>query len=234
MLLGGPGNLVVGRSPRKVFVAMALFLYLARHGETADNRNRIFQGQTGRGLNRLGQAQASRLGARLITAELTSIVASDLDRAAETARIVGQACGLTPTLDRDLREVDVGTWSGRGYDEVATLFPEEHAAWASGLDIRRGGGETYAELAARIERAVVRAAEANGPDARVLLVSHGGAIKSWIAALLGVSPEGLRALAGVANCGISVVERDRRGRMRLHAWNDTAHLEGLVVDEHSD
>jgi hypothetical protein len=52
--------------------------------------------------------------------------------------------------------------------------------------------------------------------------------------VLGVSPEGLRALAGVGNCGLMNIEREASGRARLHTWNDTAHLEGLVVDEHTD
>lgn len=74
-------------------------------------------------------------------------------------------------------------------------------------------------------------------DARdpILVVSHGGAIKSYVAKLLGVSAEGLRALAGVGNCGLTIVEHDgAHGRVRLHAWNDTAHLEGLLVEEQTD
>lgn len=214
---------------------MGLLLSLARHGETADNASRIFQGQAGSGLNRLGRAQAERLAARVRRTPPVAIVASDLERAAETARFVGDACGLPVELDAGLREVDVGTWTGKGYDEVADLFPEEYAAWEAGLDARRGGGETYRELADRVEAAIGRIAERYA-DARggILVVSHGGAIKSWVAKILGVSPQGLRALAGVANTGLTVVERDARARHRLHSWNDTAHLEGLIAAEHSD
>ena len=212
-----------------------MFLWLVRHGETADNASRVFQGQSGRGLNKRGQAQAARLAerlARLVSTRPDRVVASDLERAFETASIVGSAAGLTVEKDVDLREVDVGTWTGKGYDEVKELYPEEWSAWDRGLDIRRGGGETYSELADRMERAIARVAT---PGAgRVLLVSHGGAIKSWIARILGVSEAGLRALGGVANTGLTLVERDDRGRHRLHSWNDVAHLEGLVVDEHSD
>ncbi len=208
-------------------------LYLARHGETADNAAQIFQGQSGRGLNDRGRAQARRLAERLSRARLQAIVASDLERALETATTVGLACNLSPEQDRDLREVDVGAWTGKSYAEVADLFPEEWAAWSAGLDCRRGGGETYAELAERMDRAVARIAETHAGK-RVLLVSHGGAIKSFIAKMLSVSAEGLRALGGVANCGLTVVERDARGRMRLHAWNDTAHLEGLAANERTD
>ncbi|MBX3201381.1 MAG: histidine phosphatase family protein [Labilithrix sp.] len=213
---------------------MGLLYCLARHGETADNAARIFQGQGGSGLNRLGRAQASRLAERLRRSPPDAIFASDLERAADTARYVSEACGVPVELDPDLREVDVGAWTGKGHDAIARLYPEEWAAWDAGLDVRRGGGETYAELAERVGRALDRIAGRHGDGARVLVVSHGGAIKSWIAKLLGVAPGGLRVLAGVANAALTVVERDARARHRLHSWNDAAHLEGLVVDEHSD
>jgi broad specificity phosphatase PhoE len=214
---------------------MGLLLCLARHGETADNARRIFQGQGGRGLNPRGRAQAARLAERIRLDPPRAIVSSDLERAVETASIISAACGVPVELERELREVDVGAWTGRAYDEVAAAYPEEWAAWDAGLDVRRGGGETYAELAVRVGRAIDRvAARYAGSEGRILLVSHGGAIKSWIATLLGVSSDGLRALAGVANAALTVVERDTRGRHRLHSWNDAAHLEGLVIEEHSD
>ena len=209
-------------------------LYLARHGETDDNARSVFQGQTGKGLNARGRAQARRLAERMHKSRVTSIFTSDLERAVETALIVGAACGVEPAMDPDLREVDVGQWSGKSHDEVRELYPEEWAAWSNGLDLRRGaGGETYAELADRVDRAVVRVCASDARDP-VLVVSHGGAIKSYVAKILGVSADGLRALAGVGNAGLTVVERDGRGRMRLHAWNDTAHLEGLLAIEQTD
>ena len=208
-------------------------LYFARHGETDDNARSVFQGQTGKGLNPRGRAQARRLAERMHKSRVTSIFTSDLERAVETSLIVGAACGAEPGMDPDLREVDVGRWSGRSHAEIEDLYPEEWAAWSNGLDLRRGGGETYAELADRIEHAVVRICATDARDP-VLVVSHGGAIKSYVAKILGVSAEGLRALAGVGNAGLTIIERDDRGRMRLHAWNDTSHLEGLLVEEQTD
>jgi probable phosphoglycerate mutase len=224
---------------------VSVLLYLARHGETADNARRVFQGQGGRGLNRLGRAQAARLAERFRRAPPTAIVTSDLERAVETATIVSEACGVPVELDSALREVDVGTWTGKSYEEVAELFHEEWAAWESGLDVRRGGGETYAELAERIDGALVRIAARHGKRMpgedgwrRVLVVSHGSAIKSWVAKILGVSGAGLRALGSVANAGLTIVELDgwddAHRRHRLHCWNDAAHLEGLVAEEHAD
>lgn len=208
-------------------------LYFARHGETDDNARLVFQGQGGKGLNSRGRAQARRLGARLQKARITTIISSDLERAEETARIVGQACELVHSVDSDLREVDVGQWTGKSHQEIGELYPEEWAAWSNGLDVRRGGGETYAELSQRIERAVLRIAAMGARDP-ILVVSHGGSIKSYVAKVLGVSAEGMRVLAGVGNCGLTIVELDSRRRVRLHAWNDTAHLEGLLVEEQTD
>jgi probable phosphoglycerate mutase len=207
--------------------------YLARHGETEDNARLVFQGQGGKGLNARGRAQARRLAERMQRARLTAIVVSDLQRAVETAAFVAEACGQEPRLDADLREVDVGLWSGKSHDAIAEEYPEEWAAWSAGLDVRRGGGETYTELADRIERAIARicASEAKGP---VLVVSHGGAIKSYVAHVLGIPMDQMQVLAGAGNCSITMLERHHSGRSRLHSWNDTAHLEGLLVDERTD
>ena len=212
---------------------MRTYVLLARHGETDDNSRLVFQGQGGHGLNARGRAQAARLGARLAASPPDAIVSSDLERAIETARAVAEACRRDIGLDRELREVDVGAWTGKSHAEVEALFPEEWAAWLAGIDVRRGGGETYGELADRVERAVARAC-AMYAGRRVLLVTHGGAIKSWVARLLGVSADGMRALGAVANASLTLFERDDLGRTRLHTWNDVAHLEGLVVEEGGD
>jgi probable phosphoglycerate mutase len=214
-----------------------MHVWLVRHGETADNSKRIFQGQRGSGLNRLGRAQAERIAARLEAgpAKIKAIVSSDLERAAETAGIVAAPLRVRVELDPDLRELDLGTWSGKSYDEVRRLYPEDFQTWLSGRDIRRGGGETYGELAVRVDRAIRRAAERHSPTAAapIVIVSHGGAIKSWVAKNLGLQSDGWRALAGAANCGLTVVELVGAGS-KLHSWNDVAHLDGLSPDEYSE
>ncbi len=87
-------------------------LLLARHGETDWNRERRWQGHADPPLNELGRAQARRLAEALAGEQLEAIYASDLRRAHETAEIVGARLGLPVTSDPDLREIDVGSWSG--------------------------------------------------------------------------------------------------------------------------
>jgi broad specificity phosphatase PhoE len=204
-------------------------ILLARHGRTADNANHVFQGQGGRGLDELGRAQAHRLAARIARAGITAVVSSDLDRAVETARLATHGLALELATDAGLREIDVGTWTGKSYREIEELYPEQWAAWTSGLDVRRGGGETYGELADRLAVGLARVADAN-PGGRVLVVTHGGAIRSWVSRLLGLGDHGRLALGSVANTSLTTVERTSSAPgWRLRAWNDTAHLEDFVM-----
>jgi len=197
-------------------------LLLVRHGQTADNASRVFQGQGGRGLNDEGRRQARQLAQRLRTAGVDRVVSSDLERAVETARIVGDLLSLTTETDEALREVNVGAWTGLSYAQVAERFPEEWSAWGAGNDIRRGGGETYAELALRIEGAVERIAAA-GEHETIVVVSHGAALRSFVCRMLGLPAQGSRVLAGMVNTAITTITADEHG-MRLMSWNDSAHL----------
>jgi broad specificity phosphatase PhoE len=98
-------------------------IHLARHGETDDNARCIFQGQSGRGLNARGRAQAEALGRRLRTQPYRAILTSDLERAQETAQIIA-ACfpgGLPIETDPGLREIDLGAWTGKSHDDIAEL-----------------------------------------------------------------------------------------------------------------
>jgi probable phosphoglycerate mutase len=200
-------------------------LLLIRHGQTDDNHRGVFQGQQGRGLNDRGRDQAAQLAARLSRTgiRVDAIHCSDLARARETAEILGEALGLAPREDPDLREVWMGAWEGLTRAEVQARFPEEWAAWNSGVDVRRGGGETYAELGARMTRALRRiAAQHAGRSAAI--VSHGAAIKTFTAGMLGVPVEQMRAFQVPTNTGVCLVEQTEEGRFRLVVWNDAAHL----------
>ena len=201
-----------------------MILLLARHGETDDNARLIFQGQGGGSLNARGRAQAERLAARLAK-DLDVIVSSDLTRAKETAEEVARASGVEIVFDRSIREVDVGSWTGLAYEEVERRFPEEWAAWRAGLDVPRGGGETYAGLATRVAGALERIAR-DHVGKRVLVVSHGAALRSAVCVALGISPSWNAPLAGMHNTGLSKLRYDAE-KIHLVTYNDVAHLRDL-------
>ena len=205
---------------------MPTILLLARHGQTDDNARSVFQGQRGAGLNERGRAQAERLAAR-VAGTIDLVVSSDLQRARETAEIVARAAKLDVAIDRALREVDVGAWSGLAYDEVAARFPEEWAAFRAGIDVARGGGETYAALAERIHAALSDIAR-RARGKRVLVVSHGAALRSVVCKTLGVPPRWTAPLAGMANAALTTLVFDDDDAPRVHAYNDASHLGDLA------
>lgn len=203
---------------------MPTFLLLARHGETAHNASKTFQGQGGGALNARGRAQADRLAAR-VADRVDAIVSSDLLRAKETAEIVASAARLDVAFDRSVREVDVGAWTGLTYEEVVARFPEEWDAWRAGVDIPRGGGETYQALAERVTRALERIAIAH-EGKRVLVVSHGAALRSAVCLALGLVPRWSAPLGSLVNASITTVLFGD-GEPRVLTYNDHAHLAGL-------
>jgi broad specificity phosphatase PhoE len=161
---------------------MATTVVLARHGETDWNRDGRFQGHADPELNAAGRRQAAELAEALHGVGLRALYSSDLSRAAQTAGIVAARLGLELSLDPDLREIDVGSWSGLTKPEIAVRFPEGFARWQAG-EIGHDG-ETREQLAARVFAAVHRIAMAHA-DEWVLVVSHGGAIRAFRRAAVG-------------------------------------------------
>jgi broad specificity phosphatase PhoE len=179
-------------------------ILLARHGESDWNRAMRWQGHADRPLTERGRAQARELAERLVATELDAIYSSDLQRARETAEIVANARGLNVTALRDLREVDVGSWSGLTRSEAEQRFPEAFARWLVGGE-GWDDGETYEQLSERVTRAI-RAIAAAHPDERVLIVAHGGTIRTVHAAALGVDVHMYRRIQRVEpNATLSAV-----------------------------
>lgn len=182
-------------------------LVAVRHGRTAWNAEGRFQGWADVPLDDEGRAQSERVATALSAllgdrsgdreparrpSPLT-LASSDLLRAAGTAEAIGRALGMTVSVDRALREVDVGRWEGLTSAEVEQRFPAEYRAWSSGRDIRRGGGETLADAGRRVAGAVRSLLESAPGD--VVVVGHGMSLQ---AALEILSREGVVDLDGAA------------------------------------
>jgi broad specificity phosphatase PhoE len=170
-------------------------ILLARHGETDWNAVGRWQGHTDRPLTERGRHQAAELAERLANAEIDAVYSSDLLRAVETAEPVAKRLGLPLQTLRELREVDVGTWAGLTRDEVVERFPDgfrRWSEWQTGWE----DGETYDEMGERVVGAILRVAgEHDG--GRILVVSHGGAIRALHAAAAGIDLATFRQLRPV-------------------------------------
>jgi probable phosphoglycerate mutase len=98
-------------------------------------------------------------------------------------------------------EVDVGSWSGLTRTDIEARFPEGFNRW---LEYGHGwdDGESYDELGERVVSGLLRIA-ARHPDGNVLAVTHGGPIRSALAAADGVPfDEARRSIHVVGNCAV--------------------------------
>jgi broad specificity phosphatase PhoE len=159
-------------------------ILLARHGETDWNQERRWQGLSDLSLNERGQEQARALAEKLDAVPFSAIYTSDLRRAYETALIVGERRGLAVTPMHELREIDVGSWTGLSRDEVKERFRDAHRARLRRTARGWEGGETYAEMGSRILEALRRIAREH-PSDEVLVVTHSAPIRSVLAHALG-------------------------------------------------
>jgi probable phosphoglycerate mutase len=124
------------------------------------------------------------LARRLRPVGLAAVYSSPLERARETASIIGAGAGIEPMIEDALTEIDFGEWNGRRFDALQDDL--EWRRWnACRGTARPPGGESMSEVQARIMRWAEQAAEQH-PDAAVLAVSHGDVIKSMVAAVLGL------------------------------------------------
>lgn len=149
---------------------------LVRHGETDENAAARFQGRLDTRLNDRGRAQSRALAEQLRDEGVVALYASTLQRARQTAQIVGDALGLQPVLDERLVEADAGEWSGRPIADILAGEAEQYARWrAADPAFRFPGGESVAEQARRIAAALADVAAGPLP---ALVVTHGGTIRA--------------------------------------------------------
>jgi broad specificity phosphatase PhoE len=152
-------------------------IWLARHGETADNADGRVQGSIDTPLNERGREQARKLADDAAGLGVTAIYSSQLARALETAEIVGERLGLEPVVDERFAESRRGEWEGRLLSDIERDEPDAWHAWRSGQhDFRFPGGESLAEHVARVGDALREV------DQPALVVCHGGTVRAALVA----------------------------------------------------
>jgi probable phosphoglycerate mutase len=134
-------------------------LYLVRHGETVDNANQIMQGQTQGQLNDNGIKQAREFSEAWKDKPLDVVIASDLKRSVDTAKIIAGPHHLEVISTPLLRERDWGSFTGRYIPELK--------------------GETWPDDIETLENLLSRAGDflayirTEFPGKKVLAVGHG-------------------------------------------------------------
>jgi broad specificity phosphatase PhoE len=193
---------------------------LVRHGETSANVDGVWHGSIDTALTPHGRSQAERVAEHIARtrADATSLYASPLSRARDTAEPIAARLGLAPRVEPDLREYHLGEWEGISYATLA----REHKLFermAADPDWQPGGGESARQVAERLAGSL-RAIAARHPGERVIVVSHGGALTLGLGLLLDRDVSAWRRV--MSNCAVSDLLFDPEPR--LGVWNDVAHL----------
>ena len=195
-----------------------------RHGQTAWNADGRIQGHTDIPLDELGQWQAEQLAQALADDELQAIVASDLQRARQTAAPLAARKGLPVQTDVGLRERGFGDFEGLSFAQIELRWPEQAAAWRQrDPDFGARGGEVLRDFRARVVAAVERLALAHRGQC-IALVTHGGVLDLLYREATRLALDAPRTWQ-LANAGINRLLHSGQG-LTLVGWADVGHLDG--------
>jgi len=177
-------------------------LLVWRHGETTYNATGRWQGQFDAPLSDRGRQQAAEAAEALAAYRPSQIVASDLVRAADTARALADLAALPLSFDARFREINVGRWAGLTTPEIRATQADVFDRIAAGEDLRRGEtGETVAEVAERVLRGARDLIAHLEPGETAVVATHGFAGRTLCAALTGIPQRvALHSLQGLNNC----------------------------------
>jgi probable phosphoglycerate mutase len=200
-------------------------LVLVRHGETEYTARKLYSGRGDAALTPRGLAQARAAAARV--GPVAAVVTSPLSRCARTAELIAEAAGGVPVrIDADLVECDFGKWEGLSFAQVSERWPEEMRAWLASPAVAPPGGESFDEVAVRVNRAVQRLRSAYSGE-RVAVVSHVSPIKLVLRDALDARP-GFLHRCYLDPAGISTVDFWPDGGIAVRGVNETAHLTGTT------
>ena len=180
---------------------MIIFL---RHGQAENNTKKILAGRSpGVDLTQVGIQQAEQSGKMLESLNISAIYSSPIDRALQTAEIVGNHCNLEPVTDDRLIELDMGKFTKMPYDEIFAKHGNVFLKFYEGSnEVSENGVETFANVQKRVFEMVDFVINKHKNE-NVVLVTHMDPIKAMIGKTLSLKPEILFELI-IANASLNI------------------------------
>ena len=198
-------------------------IYLIRHAKPdLPHGGKLYYGSTYYPLSEEGVMMAKRLAEVLRGVEANMVFSSDLRRARETAEIAlaGRTCEIRPV--RGLREIHLGDWEGRSFDEVRSTWNEIYEKRGVSFDsVGPPGGESFKDLQKRTVPVFDEILRDN-PCGNIMLFAHGGVIWTLMCNYFGFKLNDI-FFYPMDFCGIHLIERSD-GLMKLIKYNWSRNL----------
>ena len=196
-------------------------IYLLRHGDVSyfDEQGKPLR-PASVPLNEAGRLQAEVAARTLADIPLDRVVASDLVRSAETARLVISGRALRLETQSEFREIQPGRLADIPADGIEQAFLR---AFSGGItrDTRFLGGETFGSLSDRVLGSF-RTLLADTAWRHLLLVAHGGVNRTILAHALGLDLEAFGVFEQDPGC-INILDVDSAGRWLIRLVNYTPY-----------
>ena len=199
-------------------------IVLVRHGRTEANARGLLLGRLDPPLDDEGVRQAGCLGGALAGLDVTRVLTSPLLRCRMTADAIADVLTdadgkpVPVAVDEQWIEIDYGAYDGM---PVADVAPETWARWRQDVTWAPEGGESAAELGARIRPACEALAE-EASEHDVVVVTHVSPIKAAVTWALGVG-DVVASRMWVAPGSIHRIGLGAAGPA-LRSFNEVAHL----------
>lgn len=160
-------------------------LIFVRHGETHKNVAKVLHGtKDDAPLNETGRRQAVISAKVLAKMNIDAIYSSTELRARQTSQIIGEVCSLPVVYIDNFRERNWGIFEGRPWNGVLKVLGP--LSLEERFRHKPEGGESWQEVEERLVAEVKAILKGNSGNT-IVIVTHGGAIRTLIPYLLGVS-----------------------------------------------
>jgi len=170
---------------------MVTRVYLMRHGEVMNGKEKRYNGHIDVDITLHGVDQMHRLAKKLAGKPIVAVYSSDLIRSIKGAEIISESLGLSYTPLTELRERSVGKWEGLTAEEIKERFPSEYIEWrADLLNYRPPDGECLIDVKERILPVFKKHLDAHA-GSEIAMLLHGGVNRVILADALGLDMSNL-------------------------------------------
>ena len=147
-------------------------LLMVRHGEVHSNIKKVYAGKSPEPLTEKGVGQAEDVSEKLTKYQVSALYSSPIQRAFQTAHIIGKEIGKNVVIEDSFRELEMGPWEGMSENDVEQTYPLEWNIWQTRpAELRLPGRETLDDLLKRVLAGLQKVYH-TGSNRNIIIVTH--------------------------------------------------------------